>query len=454
MNDLRDGSRRRAPRMDVTNTGLVVREDEGSKRVQRGKGRVMSITSSDLRAHHRHLLLTLLRELGRLSRVEISEITGMSGCTVSNLTAQLMAAGTIEETPVSTVFPEGPARVGRPRRHLQLSETNLLLGVHLTAGHARITLASILGRVVQERSISFRDASSQEALGRIETRLRAITNSLDINKVLAAAVTSDCLDTRSNGGIDIKSEVHDALRRLVVCPVAVSSSALGHALAIATTVWVKDRNSPIEPQQRFQRAPDSTLLHVHVGESLEAVVVIDQIPYAGANGAAGRLNNMPAIRPGRRCLDCPPTGRSLSHVAGNRHVSNLLIEHGAFEHNDYEAIIRDPTNMPATCQRYFQRAIEAQANSILLALPSLIDLLDPDLLSFSGLPFENTSFCTKIEKGLQTLVPAMPDLRVSNMQNPSIALAQPFYFSRALLTQTSRVLDEPLSRTRFRTDVR
>lgn len=84
-----------------------------------------TITKSDeLRLHNRSRILTCLRVNGRQSRTNIGEITGLSGATVTQVTADLIEDGVIEQVapePVTADTTPIGVRRGRPQVILRLN---------------------------------------------------------------------------------------------------------------------------------------------------------------------------------------------------------------------------------------------------------------------------------------------------------------------------------------------
>lgn len=84
-----------------------------------------TITKSDeLRLYNRSRILTCLRVNGRQSRTNIGEMTGLSGATVTQVTADLIDDGVIEQVapaPVASTTTPFNARRGRPQVILRLN---------------------------------------------------------------------------------------------------------------------------------------------------------------------------------------------------------------------------------------------------------------------------------------------------------------------------------------------
>ncbi|WP_327089413.1 ROK family protein [Nonomuraea sp. NBC_01738] len=103
------------------------------------------MTSHDLRVRNRGQVLRLLRDHGPLSRAELARRTGLSATTMTKVVAQLIGEGCLAEGAT------GPARPGRPATDVALVPGALwVVGV---AG-ARAGLCDLLGRAVWTRDLS------------------------------------------------------------------------------------------------------------------------------------------------------------------------------------------------------------------------------------------------------------------------------------------------------------
>ncbi len=102
-------------------------------------------TMADLRRANRNHLLRLLIYQGPMSRVELSEATGLTGAGISRIVRELIDAGLIVEDPPS------PRKGGIGRRQAPLriaSNGGYVLGVTITVNRKSIALADARGKII------------------------------------------------------------------------------------------------------------------------------------------------------------------------------------------------------------------------------------------------------------------------------------------------------------------
>lgn len=128
------------------------------------------------RAHNRRLLLQLLRSGGHLSRGQLAEGASLSPAAVTNVAADLLDAGLVEEhAPVKSV--EG-GRLGRPATRLALAAAGpMVLSVQVGVGLLQVGLCDLRGTVLARQQAAFEspDLESRavgKAIGMGRTLLR------------------------------------------------------------------------------------------------------------------------------------------------------------------------------------------------------------------------------------------------------------------------------------------
>ncbi len=100
-----------------------------------------------MREINKYHVLETIREHGRISRVEISERTLLSGTTVSAITGALIEEGLIAATHTE---PTGEAQRGRPRVLLSLvGDAAYVLGIKISEAMTTVTLVDFRGEVVE-----------------------------------------------------------------------------------------------------------------------------------------------------------------------------------------------------------------------------------------------------------------------------------------------------------------
>ncbi|BBE74298.1 ROK family transcriptional regulator [Oharaeibacter diazotrophicus] len=112
--------------------------------------------SDHVRRQNRSLVLSTLRRLAPIARVDLGVATGLSPATITAITADLIAEGLVETVPDETAdLDDAPARRGRPRVMLRLDpRAALVLGVKLSTNHVTLLLADFGGTLRARRDLS------------------------------------------------------------------------------------------------------------------------------------------------------------------------------------------------------------------------------------------------------------------------------------------------------------
>lgn len=106
-----------------------------------------AINASIMRAANRKLLLDAIRR-HPISRAELSDVTGLTRASVTQIIDDLMADGLVKETAVV-----GRNRLGRRNMQLALCpEARILFGVHLSRLRCDVGAIDLSGQVLARES--------------------------------------------------------------------------------------------------------------------------------------------------------------------------------------------------------------------------------------------------------------------------------------------------------------
>lgn len=118
---------------------------------------VPSGTLADLRRANRNHVLRLLMYQGPLSRVELSEATGLTGAGISRISRELIDTGLIIEDPPSP----RKGGVGRRQAPLRIASTGgYVLGITITVNRKSVALADARGKIIAHSEMN--DLSVEE----------------------------------------------------------------------------------------------------------------------------------------------------------------------------------------------------------------------------------------------------------------------------------------------------
>ena len=347
-------------------------------------------TTRDIRRRNRSSLLTTLFRDGPLSRLELSQLTGLSTATVSTVTADLLTDGIIAEA--GQVESAG----GRPRVLLRLNPGyGYLIGVDV--GETGVTV---------------------ELFDAALTRLRAIIRPLDSirpePKAVVAEVASAIADilagppsdepAAADGhpeelgavdaaqvigiGIGVPGVVEGAGRILVHAP------TIGwHSVALADLLRDAGVTPPVllgngartlaQAEMWFGAAKGVRHAVVTlVGSGVGASVITDGSPYPGVSGSAGEWGHTTLVYGGRACR-CGARGCVEAYVGAESVLARYAETTGAPVDDDEVAGLA--TLIDAAARDEAAAALLDQvADELGAAIGNLINVLNPERVVLGG----------------------------------------------------------------------
>lgn len=220
-----------------------------------------------------------------LTRAELARVTGLSATTITNVVAELLRAGVVEE-----LGPEvGAARdgAGRPRVALRLvPRARLTLGVHFGVGVVHVGLVDLRGGLVQVARLAHAaQEPAAQVLDRVSGAARAlVAGSGAADRVLGVGVgASGLVDVRRGinrlaprlGWRDVP--IADLLAEQLGLPVWVDNNV--RAMALAETLFGAGRGA-------------ASLAFVFVGRGLGAGLVMRGQLYHGSADGAGEVGHL------------------------------------------------------------------------------------------------------------------------------------------------------------------
>jgi N-acetylglucosamine repressor len=362
-------------------------------------------TAPLLRQLHTREVLGVLQRRGPLSRAEIVRLTGISGPTVTRTTAQLLAAGLIEE---------GPSQhppLGRPARVLRLAtETVSVLGLVVGVEQCELVAAGLDGQVDTTQDdapdrVTFPTPRSYEQLiasaaQQIE-QFRAATNT----NVLGLGITVPGLLSRHDKRTLISPNLHQTdgrqlgldLQRATGLEVAILQET--HALCLAEKTYGAARD-----------VANFAMLDITGGLGL-GIVDGGKI-LGGYNGLAGELGHVTVELEGRVC-GCGNRG-CLETVATDAALCDLVAERLGTRLSADELLSQLKSG-----EIQAPRELEHVLGYVAVALAAVINLFNPQKLFVYGrlLDLGPQVFGDLVERtARRTLAPSRADCDIIRAQ--------------------------------------
>jgi predicted NBD/HSP70 family sugar kinase len=255
------------------------------------------------RGHNRSLVLRTLYRSGELSRADLARATGLTRVTISDLVADLIAAGLVIE-----LGQRGEARPGKPATLLGINRTgHCIIGIDLSGAESFLgALLDLEGGVIERRETSLDDATGAEALDRVVTLAQ---------RLVAAAQTPVLgVGVGSPGIVDLDGVVLTApnlgwtgvalrarLAEATGLPVFVANDANAAALAELTFGGSVLERGPVVARASIEaggrgdsrgHGERGDLMVVTVSHGVGAGLIIDGRPVVGSGSAAGEIGHV------------------------------------------------------------------------------------------------------------------------------------------------------------------
>ncbi|MGD1994354.1 MAG: ROK family transcriptional regulator [Anaerolineae bacterium] len=247
------------------------------------------------------VLFTLLHH-ERTSRSQLSELTGLSATTITNLIAELLDRGIVAEE--GTVKTEGRRSVGRPRTALRLvPEAHYAIGIHIGVGTIYVAVTDLLAQPLCSLSLSHDlDAPAEAVLGETAALTERAIRQTEVarEKIVGVGVGASGLVDPHTGvnvfapnldwhDVPIQELVADRLQLPVTVENNVRAMALGEAL-FGAGKGVR------------------TMAFIYARVGVGAGFVVDGQVYRGSGAGAGEIGHMTIIPEGGRPCRCGNTG--------------------------------------------------------------------------------------------------------------------------------------------------
>ncbi|GAA1024847.1 MULTISPECIES: ROK family protein [Amycolatopsis] len=229
---------------------------------------------------------------GPLARDAIAELTGISPAGISRQCASLAALGLLATRPAAQ---PPDRRAGRPRTELDIAaDRHVVFGVHIAHHFATLAALDLRGRVLASEQVPHPGGEPERILVGTAARLREFRQHHQKGRVPVG------LGVASGGWVDPDAGVlveHSSLGWYDVPagPILAELSGLptrvdGHARALASA------------EAMFGAARGGgSLVHLFVGNVVDAAIVSGGRLYRGPGSAAGTVAHLPLGSPGTRC---------------------------------------------------------------------------------------------------------------------------------------------------------
>jgi predicted NBD/HSP70 family sugar kinase len=331
-------------------------------------------TVRDLRRHNRSLLLSKLYFDGPLSRHELSQLTGLSAATVSNVTAELGEERLITEA--GQVESDG----GRPR---------VLLRVDPAYGHVAGVDIGETGVKVELFDLAMNRLATVEhplpAAPDPATAVEQVTSGL--REVFASAGIDD--SAVLGVGIGVPGTVEQGERVLVHAPTvgweAVPFAELLHDAGVTLPLFV-DNGAKTQGQAEMWFGAGRGARHAVIaliGSGVGAAVVADGTTYRGSTSSAGEWGHTTIVYGGHDCR-CGARGCLEAYIGAGGVLARYRRARGKDVPGEDEQAQFAALLDAAPKSKTAARVLEDTAGYLGAGIANLINLFNPERIVIGG----------------------------------------------------------------------
>lgn len=265
-------------------------------------------TREHTRAHNSQLILNTIYSHDRISRADIARLTGLTRTTVSDVVAELMGEGLVEEVGM------GPSAGGKPPILLSVQESaRCLIGVDLANSEFRGALINLRGEISQRVSLPVHEQDGNAALALVYSLIETLISAAR-SQIIGIGIGTPGLMDPSTG--IVRYAVNLDWRDLPLG--ALLEDRFGMPAYVAN-----DSQAAALAEHSFGGSGDSpSLIVIKAGRGVGAGIVLNGQLYYGDSFGAGEIGHIVVIEDGelcrcghRGCLETVASSRALARQA-------------------------------------------------------------------------------------------------------------------------------------------
>jgi len=364
-------------------------------------------------ANARSSILDAIREVGKVSRTQIADATGLTAATVSKEIKALIAEGLVIETGTA------PSTGGRVQVMLELDPSSrYAAGLHLDFDGANAVMMDMGGAVVAHRYLPW--ANDAEPALVVDALQQVVFDMLadigaDREKLLGIGLVSPGPMQPGEGIVPKRPgfegwrgyPIADRLRQVSGLPVVVDNDATAAAVG---ELWTGG-------------ARGSTAFSVlYMGSGIGSGTVIDRVAYHGANLSVGEVGHISINLDGPLCW-CGNYG-CIEAVGGPIAVVNAANAAGVpltADVSDISAAFAQVAQAARSGDPVAEKLIAESAKSIAAAAQALCAIMSVDLLILSGSAFAEAGdlYLKAVQQQVARSIYSLPNSRVEISANAS-----------------------------------
>jgi predicted NBD/HSP70 family sugar kinase len=327
---------------------------------------VRRTTVRDMRRSNRSVILTSIYREGPLSRQELTVRTSLSAASVSNLVAELIAEGLVEEA--GSVESEG----GRPRVLLRVAPTfRYVVGAEVGETRVRVELFDLAMNVLARADHPISSPTPEEVVKHVLEGLSAVVASSGVRpeQILGLGVAVSGV-VEDNAVVDAQTLGWDAV-------------PLAAMLAEGTDIPVlvdNGANMLGQAEMWFGAGRGATDAVVAlVGSGVGSALVAGGSSYRGARSSAGEWGHTTIVYGGRQCR-CGALGCLEAYVGAEGVLDRYRLAGGALDGDEEAAFVEllESTSEPAAT------IVSDTIGYLAAGFANLVNLVNPERIVLGG----------------------------------------------------------------------
>lgn len=244
-------------------------------------------TRQQTKAHNSHLVLKTIYHQGQVSRAGIARLTHLTRTTVSEIVAELMKEGLVEEVG------QGPSKGGKPPILLSVvDDSRHLIGIDLANSEFRGGVINLRGKAKHRFNLPVNNRNGEAALALVYELLDELVAATDRPLLGIGIGTPGLMDARRGvvrHAVNLNWQnlpLRDLLEKRYNLPVHIANDC--QVAALAEYTFGESKNAP-------------NLVVVKVGRGIGAGIVLNGQLHYGDGFGAGEIGHVVIVEGGERC---------------------------------------------------------------------------------------------------------------------------------------------------------
>ena len=254
-------------------------------------------TVRDIRQHNRLLILKHIAIKPMVSRMELSEVTGLSKMAVGNMVNDLMELGLVEEIKGSS----DTSVYGRPPGALRISNRSpLICGMLIKRSMFQVVLADFSGNIIDSEEIRYDKQLQKSDISTWLLNAYQTLRARQCREVIAVGISAiGPVDTKR--GVILNPPFFHGISNVEIV-------AEIHAATGLPTYLINDANAGALAEKLYGQAQQETnFCYLHIMNGIGVGCVLDNKLYSGDFGQSGEIGHTTINCTGPRC-ECGNTG--------------------------------------------------------------------------------------------------------------------------------------------------